>query len=1082
MKLLAVADIHANKQRANQVVKLIADINNIAKQNNVSAILFCGDFFDSAITNTKASGFSDILEAMKTLCSSHKVIMIYGTPSHEPMGCLTCFETLGATIISKPKTLRIENYTLLAIPEPRRSDFIRKSTKETSDAILQALEEVCSIKVDLIMFHGEISGAFLQNGEKASSDIQLSKTLIEKTGAKITLAGHIHLPQEVYPNILYCGSPIPCNYGETHKPSLVLVDLQDNKATYKRLSLDFPTMKTVEGDKAFLETLEKLNLKNINLKIKLSLTDDERKFFHPIQVAKKIKDATNASDVKITIVSKKEQNIRSKEIIKKTSMLDKLKVYAEINNIQLSKSVLEKAKETEDNLLIKYQFPTHSFELLSLSLRGAIGLKDYEQFDIDFRQYEQGVLGLIGANGKGKSTILENCSPYPRLLTRSGSLRNHFYLKDSHRIVIYSDENGRLYKLTIQIAAHVKSGLIRYFAETSDDLGVTWKSVPECDGSLETYTKYVNDTFGSVEIYLRTAFFAKEQVKGVPDISSATKSERIALFSELIGTDNISSMHDIVKEKMKNIETEMKSYSHIEEQLEETSKSLSDITEEQYSVETLLEDCNSKLSDLNNNLSDLKPKQENFLKHYGNFTSVLEMKAECESNIEATIQDIQKLKEIEKRNRIFIDCKKNIEEYNSSKKMLPELEKEYRLKNSELISAMKNNSELKEDYNETKSKWQIENDKFDRLCSKIEMMSEQSIEISDNCPTCGAKLSQKKKMELFVAQNHFENELNALKESKESLYAIRSKLKKQVTEKKELLDNSNKDLESISITAKESENSYQATKAYLEINSEYSGFEDFIPTPLENIANELQKKEQYLKSQKAMLQELSASDFTDYSKEIKDIENKISELTTNKISLSVKLATLKSNEEQILKIQKDLNNQKLTVDKLSSEYKDYSILLNAYSNSGIMNLELEAAAPDIASIANKILSESYGDKFSISFSTVHQGREKIIDDFSIDITNTETGRVAPIEYLSSGEKVWIMQALYYAFSIIRMERTGFSFKIRFIDESDGTLDSEMRLKYLNMINSAHKAGNARLTVLITHSQELKELLTQTIEL
>jgi DNA repair exonuclease SbcCD ATPase subunit len=51
-----------------------------------------------------------------------------------------------------------------------------------------------------------------------------------------------------------------------------------------------------------------------------------------------------------------------------------------------------------------------------------------------------------------------------------------------------------------------------------------------------------------------------------------------------------------------------------------------------------------------------------------------------------------------------------------------------------------------------------------------------------------------------------------------------------------------------------------------------------------------------------------------------------------------------------------------------------------------------------------------------------------------------------------------------------------------MDESDGDLDATGRVLYLKMIETAHKACNARLSILITHSSELKEIIEQRIEL
>ena len=218
-------------------------------------------------------------------------------------------------------------------------------------------------------------------------------------------------------------------------------------------------------------------------------------------------------------------------------------------------------------------------------------------------------------------------------------------------------------------------------------------------------------------------------------------------------------------------------------------------------------------------------------------------------------------------------------------------------------------------------------------------------------------------------------------------------------------------------------------------------------------------------------------------------EDKLEELEYNRkdkendrLQCSMDIASVSTQIEQLEETLETMIEQSKVMKELSKEYEEYSILEQAFSNGGIQALELEAAAPSIAELTNTILHESYGDKFIVSFSTLKESRNKIIDDFSIDILNTETGFTTPLDMLSKGEKVWIQQALYYAFSIIRAERTNFCFKVRFVDESDGGLDGDVRLQYFKMIESAHKAGNARLTVLITHSQEIKDIVQQTIQL
>ena len=163
---------------------------------------------------------------------------------------------------------------------------------------------------------------------------------------------------------------------------------------------------------------------------------------------------------------------------------------------------------------------------------------------------------------------------------------------------------------------------------------------------------------------------------------------------------------------------------------------------------------------------------------------------------------------------------------------------------------------------------------------------------------------------------------------------------------------------------------------------------------------------------------------------------------------------------------------------------DTQFIEDAFSNNGIPAIELRESAPEIAGITNRILSESYGNKFEVRFgstSELKSGR-KANEDFNIIVYDSENGDEKTIDLVSSGERIWIKQALFYAFSIVQMNRTGFNFRTRLIDESDGSLDGTLRPKYLQMVKSAHKAADARLTVLITHSQEIKDIAQQVIEI
>ena len=92
------------------------------------------------------------------------------------------------------------------------------------------------------------------------------------------------------------------------------------------------------------------------------------------------------------------------------------------------------------------------------------------------------------------------------------------------------------------------------------------------------------------------------------------------------------------------------------------------------------------------------------------------------------------------------------------------------------------------------------------------------------------------------------------------------------------------------------------------------------------------------------------------------------------------------------------------------------------------------------------------------------------------------GEAVPLEMKSGGESVWIKRAIYDAFAVIRKRNSGFSFMTCFQDEADGALDSGAKAAYCRMLEAAHAENKLRHTVIITHSEEVKAMIPQKINM
>jgi DNA repair exonuclease SbcCD ATPase subunit len=141
-------------------------------------------------------------------------------------------------------------------------------------------------------------------------------------------------------------------------------------------------------------------------------------------------------------------------------------------------------------------------------------------------------------------------------------------------------------------------------------------------------------------------------------------------------------------------------------------------------------------------------------------------------------------------------------------------------------------------------------------------------------------------------------------------------------------------------------------------------------------------------------------------------------------------------------------------------------------------------APSISKIASSLLAAS-GNEGSISIKTLRiagkGSKQHAIEDFSIIYTNGN-GEEQEISTLSGGEAVWIRKAIYDAFELIRTQNTGIQYRTVMLDETDGALDPESRLRYMRMINAAHKESGRYQTIIVTHSLELQDMVDLSINI
>ena len=835
------------------------------------------------------------------------------------------------------------------------------------------------------------------------------------------------------------------------------------------VSLGFPVNMTIETQfENYAAALTyKLNT-SYNYKLIIHCTEEQRKQVSEQSVSKEfIANNPQTASVKVIFDVERSQHIRSPQIIHAKTNCEKLAEYLRVNEITTRDNIYSLEKEIEDNLEIKYTKPRHSFTLLKVFLRGSIGLHEKsgrEEFAIDFDSFPDGIIAMCAKIGSGKSTLIENCQPYPQMLTRSGKLQDHFFLRDSCRKLLYKDEEGTFYDIDLQIDGKNKSGKVKAFVKTGKSLSEL-KDIPECDGNIDSYTKWVNDTFGPIELYLRTAFYTKGKTGSVPDIAYASKGEKKSLFSTLIGIDRLSEISLAAHDKEKELEKEI---DKVKAKIVDLSEyeSVDDIDKKIKSLRLSLKKTDKLIEDTRNKVSELE---------------------------KVAISDVaEKIKDLEIERDKLCDTRLELEQtqtflndYNSNKKLYGKAENLYTKldkANKDMLTYRENTYEpTKEEYQklcdeitEKKHNCEILKTKYDAFAKTL------NTAIEDTCPTCGQKLPESKIAEL---KSILADETVKLKGLEFSLIASKNTIMElEAKEKSHVFHEVEKSMKKLEVNAHEISSMITDDMPdeydIREVKAKYLA----IKSP-ETISQRLSDCENEITTLTNKITELSKVDNSQIINDITSLKEELSEQNEKKNNILIEVGSLTEQKKAIIDTQKQNDEYNIKVNDLNSLQAQYNVLYKAFGANGIQALELEALSPEIADITNNVLETVFGGEYKISFQTLRVGSSgNLIEDFNILVETVSTGTVRPLEWLSGGESTIIKEALYNAFSIARQKSSGFSFRTKFMDEMDSAIDPEFRPKYLQMVKAVHEISGTRHTVMITHSSEIKDAIESKIEL
>jgi exonuclease SbcC len=1156
MRILHLADLHFRESAYDDCKASIDACIAEHRRDPFDLIAIAGDTWDGPVQNSARARFNDFLELIRGLADCAPVAMIYGTPSHDTEGSLDVFEYLdtryGITmlrpgssyflvhrpveergeIVESTHTFDCAKLLLFGVPEPNKKWLLANQEatgKDEADLAVQGSMKALFLGLagmrkqhqDLpcvLLYHGQVRGAKTATGYTADSGIAVTRDDLAMVGADYYALGDIHLPQQIgdipayYSGKLYTG-----NWNETnYKPGANVVEIRDHGG----IGFDGDDLYPAKGKEAIISRLDFPHPQRIKIAghwpseavlpsfagketwLELTATREEAAGIDTDKELDALIRGGALPGSKVTLNILPTETVRAGDITEKKALRDKLKIQADNSGQTYPDSVYAKADELEREAAAHGAVLKGAhLRINKLVLRGAIGIWKNQKKDevvLDLDKYGPGVIALVGSNGAGKSTILENLHPWPQLLTRSGKLTGHFRLKDSCRDLYFTDElTGTKYRAYITIRADIESGAAEYYLYL--DNGGTWEPLPGINGRKEPYEQAVNELFGSMLLYLRTAFQTQRPTKDSPDLSETTKGERKELFAELSGMDYLDTYRSMAKGNADAIDSELVRIRAVIEAAADVDDVINRLNSEIREAVGSVKAKEGSLKEIEVRGLELKISLDNATRTL----TVLERKqsrrddiqvslAELSAEIDRSILDMESFRRAADGRKKAEAEVKRIEalqaEYDQLKAEKAKLDEAHR-------KALIAHQEVLREIEVQRKEAQAQLDTVRKGKAAINqdiavLLSQISKPIEDHCPTCKQLLPEETRRELTETR----------KEAVEKLEVLKAKGKASEDEEKKAIET----LAAIETPPPPEPEAFsgKARMEDLESDLSLSDIDDARKQVHDADLAETRIKdaEARIKSAKEK-QAILASEEKDLTADLEalpearvtvetvqaEYEDTRIEYSDTKAEIAALNATREASEKSLAESERRRLAREQAQDEVEtkeSELSDWRILEKACGPDGIQALELDALAPSIAEVANRLLAVQ-NPRYSVEFRTQKESgkgsKKKEIETFEIYILDSETGMEQEIGTLSGGEGVWIKRAIYDAFAAIRAKNTGIMFLTVFQDETDGALDPANRMDYLRMMEAAHGESGRYQTLLITHSTELQAMVSQVID-
>ena len=672
-------------------------------------------------------------------------------------------------------------------------------------------------------------------------------------------------------------------------------------------------------------------------------------------------------------------------------------------------------------------------------------LKNFRKFKNATIDFPDGVTGVIGLNGAGKSTIFEAIAwvLYGSVAARTSSdeiKRQDAESSDPCRVELEFVFENNNYRIVREMTGKSLT--------TSATVTVDGKIAAT---STETVNKYIQKKLGMDFKSFFTSIFAKQ--KELNTLSSMNASERRPLILRMLGID---SLDEIIRE----IKSDKKNKDSLVEKLD------SDLVDEngENKIDIFKNDIKNLEKEKNENEKLVKKTEEKILFLKKELKKIIN---ECEKRKDEYEKILDKKEKITEKKRLFEDKQKLSDEVEKLKNKINDREKiinnhkkklrEFSKIEHDLKSSEKRLDELDKKIKECIKKTENKNTIINHIKENnkdINSKKEKIKKIGPNakCPTCER-----------VLNDQYDNLISRFSKDIENNEKEIQKLKKEIIK-----------VEEERIRFDREEKAFHKKQNYLQNQIREK---ERIETTIKNIFNEISKEKNDLKIKQQKLKKLESikfniKEYDSITKQVNDFYNiyqktlKIQDGKKDKLnSLNIELEKKKSNKKIVLQDITNLKEKISELEKAKKKIKEEKIIMQ---HLGMLSEVMANFRTYLISRVRPTLSE-YSSDF---FERLTDGKYHQLElDENYNLMIYDNGESFSINRFSGGEEDLANLCLRLAISEVITERAGGVFNFIILDEIFGSQDYIRRqniMKALNLLSSKF-----RQIFLITHVDDVK---------